>query len=445
MAWTAQESVEDGFTERRFAFDAPTSGSWIPGVYRTPTGGGGDRLVLLGHGGSTDKHAPYIVDVARQLARARHRLHGDRRPRPRRACFGRRTVGLDWLARAWNDGGGTDAVVSDWGEALDFVEGEFGARTTGWWGLSMGTMMGLPVSAGDERIRVALLGLMGVGGPNGDDLERCAPQLACPSASSCSGTTRSSRGRRPSSCSDCSAEREEDAARPTRESTSRCPDSKWRRRSSTSTTTCDDRTAHAAGRPGVRRAVRVHRPDTGDENVHEMQGDLGVFLHQRAHVPRRQTDGRQVAGGGHRGGTGLAVEDAHLAERIAGTVSGHLAPADRRRRRSLDDHEHSSESTTVVLDDHLLTRRELVRLHLGRDLLGALAGQPGKQRDRFNFRHECAVDGHLLLQSVGVTVHPARRHRAATGERPRGESSDRARASVDAAAPIRSVHHLTKS
>jgi fermentation-respiration switch protein FrsA (DUF1100 family) len=44
----------------------------------------------------------------------------------------------------------------------------------------MGTMMGLPVCASDARIRVALLGLMGVVGPNGDDLERLAPQLACP-------------------------------------------------------------------------------------------------------------------------------------------------------------------------------------------------------------------------------------------------------------------------
>ena len=44
----------------------------------------------------------------------------------------------------------------------------------------MGTMMGLPVCASDARIRVALLGLMGVAGPNGDDLERLAPQLACP-------------------------------------------------------------------------------------------------------------------------------------------------------------------------------------------------------------------------------------------------------------------------
>jgi len=40
MAWTSDESVGDGFAERSFAFDAEASGSRIPGVYRTPTGGG---------------------------------------------------------------------------------------------------------------------------------------------------------------------------------------------------------------------------------------------------------------------------------------------------------------------------------------------------------------------------------------------------------------------
>lgn len=61
----------------------------------------------------------------------------------------------------WHGGGGQDAVLSDWRRMLDFVELEFSARPTSWWGLSMGTMMGLPVSATDNRIKVAQLGLMG--------------------------------------------------------------------------------------------------------------------------------------------------------------------------------------------------------------------------------------------------------------------------------------------
>ncbi len=71
-------------------------------------------------------------------------------------------------------------MLADWRAALDFIEAEEGAKLTGWWGLSMGTMMGLPVTATDDRIRIALLGLMGTWGPNADDLIRLAPEVTCP-------------------------------------------------------------------------------------------------------------------------------------------------------------------------------------------------------------------------------------------------------------------------
>jgi pimeloyl-ACP methyl ester carboxylesterase len=71
-------------------------------------------------------------------------------------------------------------VLADWRAALDFIETAHGTRPTGWWGLSMGTMMGLPVTATDPRIKVAVLGLMGTWGPNGDDLARLARELICP-------------------------------------------------------------------------------------------------------------------------------------------------------------------------------------------------------------------------------------------------------------------------
>ena len=44
----------------------------------------------------------------------------------------------------------------------------------------MGTMMGLPVCAADERVAVAVLGLMGFWGPNKQDLIRLAPELSIP-------------------------------------------------------------------------------------------------------------------------------------------------------------------------------------------------------------------------------------------------------------------------
>ena len=41
-------------------------------------------------------------------------------------------------------------------------------------------MMGLPVTASDDRIKVALLGLMGTWGPNQEDLQSLAPQVQVP-------------------------------------------------------------------------------------------------------------------------------------------------------------------------------------------------------------------------------------------------------------------------
>jgi cephalosporin-C deacetylase-like acetyl esterase len=41
-------------------------------------------------------------------------------------------------------------------------------------------MMGLPVTASDERIKVALLVLMGTWGPNAEDLREFAPRVQCP-------------------------------------------------------------------------------------------------------------------------------------------------------------------------------------------------------------------------------------------------------------------------
>jgi dienelactone hydrolase len=179
MTWTTTDHDADGLLERDFAVPA-SSGGTVAGVYRRPPGSEPHRLVLLGHGGTTDKRADYIVEVARLLAgRGIASMAIDGPGHGERAAFAF-TGATDEFGRAWEAGGGTAGVVADWRTALDFVESERGARPTGWWGLSMGTMMGLPVAASDERIRLAVLGLMGTWGPNGDDLERCAPELGCP-------------------------------------------------------------------------------------------------------------------------------------------------------------------------------------------------------------------------------------------------------------------------
>ncbi len=179
MGWKDKDSSIDGIEER--AFDLTIADNFVPGVYWTPANGSSDRLVLLGHGGTSHKKVEYIVHVARMLAsKGIASMAIDAPGHGERAVDAVENVDLDAFEKTWNDGGGTEVVLVEWKAALDFIEDEIGARPTGWWGLSMGTMMGLPFTATDTRIRVALLGLMGTQGPNAQDLEKLAPVVACP-------------------------------------------------------------------------------------------------------------------------------------------------------------------------------------------------------------------------------------------------------------------------
>ena len=178
MSWNDKNDNKNGLDERGFTLSL--EGRSVPGVYWTPSDGASERLVLLGHGGTTHKKVDYIEQMAAMLAARGISCmaidgpgHGERATRDI-------TQHPDAFAEVWDEGGGTAAMLADWRAALDFIEQQEGVRPTGWWGLSMGTMMGLPVTATDERIRVALLGLMGTWGPNADDLIRLAPEVSCP-------------------------------------------------------------------------------------------------------------------------------------------------------------------------------------------------------------------------------------------------------------------------
>lgn len=178
MSWTGEALTADAMTEREFVIER--DGNPVPGIAWSPIGGDADRVLLLGHGGTADKRVEYIQQVARvavghgmQAVAIDGPGHGDR-------AFPDLPATGDNFVEVWNRGGGTESVVADWQAALDFIEAEHGRRPTGWWGLSMGTMMGLPVTVAESRISVAVLGLMGNWGPNGHDLMRLAPDLETP-------------------------------------------------------------------------------------------------------------------------------------------------------------------------------------------------------------------------------------------------------------------------
>ena len=103
-------------------------------------------------------------------------MHGDRLATPNRnAKEAQKNFEAGWASAT-----ATDEIVADWRASLDEVSASIEPGRVGYFGLSMGTMMGLPFTATDMRIRVALLGLMGTQGPNAKDLEKLAPVVSCP-------------------------------------------------------------------------------------------------------------------------------------------------------------------------------------------------------------------------------------------------------------------------
>ena len=169
MEWIGEPQASHGVTERRF--DLVVDGATVPGIVWTPEDATGTRpLVLLGHGGSGHKRMGYILALARRLVRhlgyaaaaIDGPMHGDRVP-------GGTELTLDVVRRRMNENSAETrarftAVRKEWSETLTALKNldGIGDGPTGYWGLSMGTVIGLPFVAGEPRIDAAVLGLMGL-------------------------------------------------------------------------------------------------------------------------------------------------------------------------------------------------------------------------------------------------------------------------------------------
>lgn len=181
------DEVRDGVRERRF--DLHRAGRPIPGVLWTPAEAEGPRpLVLLGHGASGHKRQDYIVSMARGLVAHRGMaaasidgpVHGDRRMPGSDSRSP--TVFLHFAQRWSSDDDMTDEMVADYRATVDALQSlpEVGEGPLGWWGLSMGTILGLPFVAAEPRMTAAVLGLMGLTGPTRKRIESDAPRVSCP-------------------------------------------------------------------------------------------------------------------------------------------------------------------------------------------------------------------------------------------------------------------------
>lgn len=191
MDWRSDAVVSKGVWERPFVVDR--AGDQITGILWMPEQPKGPiPLVLLGHGGQSEKRNPAGLAMARLFVR-RHGIgvcaidaidHGERGP----IVDSGDKLGHPAYHAMWKRPDTFDRMNADWSATLYalLASGRFDAARVGYWGLSMGTMLGLPFVAADDRISAAVLGVCGLTGPSArrghiEARHRAdAPNVTCP-------------------------------------------------------------------------------------------------------------------------------------------------------------------------------------------------------------------------------------------------------------------------
>ena len=167
------QTTADGVSERLF-----THGD-VTGVLWTPAGAPGPRpVILLGHGGGQHKLAPAMVARGRRYAAncgfAAVSIdapgHGDR---PRTDGDERFVARLRELMAAGQPVGPhvtrhnaelAAQAVPEWQSVLDALRKDASQADdgpVGYWGVSLGTAIGLPLAAAEPRIGAAVFGCLG--------------------------------------------------------------------------------------------------------------------------------------------------------------------------------------------------------------------------------------------------------------------------------------------
>jgi pimeloyl-ACP methyl ester carboxylesterase len=194
------EKAEKGVVERRF--DLQVDGDTVPGIHWFPEGVKVPRpTILIGHGGTQHKRVPNVLGLARRLVRHLGYSavaldapgHGERITDPEKAerrrqaiqariASGQGSSGLalgpeeakEWVER-------TTKSMAEWHVLLDSLDEQREGPRYGYWGVSMGTAIGLPFVASERRVSAAVLGLAGLGNrPGADRFEQAARGLTVP-------------------------------------------------------------------------------------------------------------------------------------------------------------------------------------------------------------------------------------------------------------------------
>lgn len=193
-----KEKTEAGVLRRDF--DIEVAAETVPCVIWAAEGATGPRpLVLMGHGGSQHKKTLGIrtraIDYANTLGYAILAIdapgHGDRISREESTRLeqevGARVRGETSApaidpARMKMMAERSRQAVPEWRAALDAVQqmdfvGAGGA--VGYWGVSMGTAIGVPFVAAEPRIQCAVFGLAGLR-PGATEMEQAANSITIP-------------------------------------------------------------------------------------------------------------------------------------------------------------------------------------------------------------------------------------------------------------------------
>jgi pimeloyl-ACP methyl ester carboxylesterase len=168
----APGKISNGVCERLFALGD------IPGVVWTPAGAGGGHcapLLLLGHGGGQHKTAPGVVARAHRFVACGFAVaaidapgYAGRPKTPEDERFiadirQRRAAGEQVGPRIVRYTAGLAVrAVPEWRGVLDALQDAniSVGGPVGFWGLSLGSMIGIPLGAAESRITAAVFGLV---------------------------------------------------------------------------------------------------------------------------------------------------------------------------------------------------------------------------------------------------------------------------------------------
>jgi dienelactone hydrolase len=198
MVQFTRERSQDGVTE--YLFDLMVAGDRVPAVIWAPEGAKGPRpLMLMGHGGSQHKKIGTLAARARQFAT---RLgyatlaidapgHGDRISREEAERLAKE-VGARVRGESGSGGLSADMLkamadrttkaIPEWKAALDAAQSlDFigNSGPVGYWGVSMGTAIGVPFVASEPRVTCAVFGLAGLR-PGQTAFEDAAKKITIP-------------------------------------------------------------------------------------------------------------------------------------------------------------------------------------------------------------------------------------------------------------------------